>query len=219
MKSPFKKIKRGIHRYEERLRPSSADTMPATAFKVNADTCAVSVSLPSTETRRSSPIALHFIVDNSASMGSLSREVIHTFADMIDAVASKPCSLTTFSDQAKVLSSTLHSSQDIKNLPDQPQGGTNIPSGVCSSLGLIFKAEGQAKREASTTHHVMVILTDGQHNRGETPERVFPLLRNRVAKYSAGIKLSVVVVGFSRNSSTSMGMLLKTSIETVPLDP
>lgn len=42
------------------------------------------------------PIAIHFVIDNSGSMGTMTREVRDIFADMVDSVATVPCSLTLF---------------------------------------------------------------------------------------------------------------------------
>ena len=45
------------------------------------------------------PIAIHFVVDNSGSMGSMTREVMYIFADMVDSVATAPCSMTVFAGE------------------------------------------------------------------------------------------------------------------------
>lgn len=47
------------------------------------------------------PIAIHFVVDNSGSMGSMTREVMYIFADMVDSVATAPCSMTVFAGNGK----------------------------------------------------------------------------------------------------------------------
>ena len=198
--------------------------MSATAFKVGKENWALSVNPPTNKTPTAMPVALHFVVDNSKSMGRLSKEVISTFADMIDRVASAPCSLTVFGTSARVLSSTIERTQEMKDLDPGPQGRTNIPAGIDKSLGVILKQERMKKNNDDEennkkVHHVMILLTDGAHNSGTVPKKAFPTFRDRIFGKNPDLNLSVVVVGFSRNSSTVMGMLLKTSIETVPLDP
>lgn len=65
------------------------------------------------------------------------------------------------------------------------------------------------------THHILILLSGGEHNQGPPHNHVFPKLREMLVE---DVKFSVVVVGYFRYSITSMGMLLKKSIETVTFD-
>lgn len=103
----------------------------------------------------------------------------------------------------------------MRELELPSQGMTNIPAGVENAIKIISKKE--AKRmenndDGPRTHHVLILLSDGHHNTGAPPDSVFPTFK---AKLSEDVMLSTIVVGLSEQSSTSMGMLLKKSIETV----
>eukprot|EP00980_Cylindrotheca_fusiformis_P026997 scaffold18356_cov103-Cylindrotheca_fusiformis.AAC.1 len=47
------------------------------------------------------PIALHYVIDNSGSMGRMTTTVRDIFSNMIDTVATAPCSLTVFHTTGK----------------------------------------------------------------------------------------------------------------------
>lgn len=103
----------------------------------------------------------------------------------------------------------------MRNLKLPAQGMTNIPAGVEKSLGIIKSQEMShinSKSKEPRTHHILILLSDGHHNTGQPPEKVFP---NFTSILPEDTKLSTIVVGFSQQSSTSMGMLLKKSIETI----
>lgn len=42
------------------------------------------------------PISIHYVIDNSGSMGSMTKQVQDIFSEMVDSVATAPCSLTVF---------------------------------------------------------------------------------------------------------------------------
>ena len=69
-----------------------------------------------------------------------------------------------------------------------------------------------AWNDAHRTHHILILCSDGHHNMDRTPDQVFPLLCKMVPKDT---KILVVIVGLSQNSSMQMGMLLKSSVETL----
>lgn len=50
----------------------------------------------STNQGEKATIAIHFVIDNSLSMGSMTNRVKNIFAEMVDSVATAPCSLTVF---------------------------------------------------------------------------------------------------------------------------
>ena len=119
----------------------------------------------------------------------------------------------------QILSHNITTAKEMQRLGLPRQGTTNIPSGVEKALRVIFGREMHhlkcRKANSRRTHHILILLSDGQHNSGPTPEQVFPTLGDSLLE---GTKLSVIVVGFSQQSSTSMGMLLKKSVETVAFD-
>lgn len=67
---------------------------------VDPEVCVTEDAAASVEEKKS-PIAIHFVVDNSGSMGSMTREVMYIFADMVDSVATAPCSMTVFAGHGK----------------------------------------------------------------------------------------------------------------------
>lgn len=103
----------------------------------------------------------------------------------------------------------------MKNLQLPAQGMTNIPAGVEKPLSIIKEQELKHLNSmpmTPRTHHILILLSDGQHNTGDSPDKVFPTFGTILPEDT---KLSTIVVGFSQQSSTSMGMLLKKSIETI----
>jgi Mg-chelatase subunit ChlD len=107
----------------------------------------------------------------------------------------------------------------MRNLKLPAQGMTNIPAGVEKSLGIIKSQEMShinSKSKEPRTHHILILLSDGHHNTGQPPEKVFP---NFTSILPEDTKLSTIVVGFSQQSSTSMGMLLKKSTRPSPSKP
>lgn len=51
--------------------------------------------------QRKDPIAIHYVIDNSGSMGSMTKQVQDIFSEMVDSVATAPCSLTVFHNTGK----------------------------------------------------------------------------------------------------------------------
>jgi hypothetical protein len=168
-------------------------------------------------------VALHYVVDNSGSMGTMTKEVQDIFSEMVDSVATAPCSMTVFDTSATVLSSNVTTGEQMRNLVLPRQGMTNIPAGIEKALRVILGQEEKSKlsigrgAELNTNkiHHVLILLSDGEHNQGERPRTAFPKLRKTLPE---DVNLSVVVAGYSRHSDTCMGMLLKKSIETMSFD-
>ena len=197
------------------FRIGDTDTWAATIYPSQDETTIVSSSGPS-------PMAIHFVVDNSGSMGNLTREVTRVFSKLVDSAATRPCSLTLFHGDARVLSSNIMTTKEMIALPLPPQGGTNIPVGVKAAMKVITsKEQNEESRKLPAeqkTHHVLILLTDGHHNTGMGPNTEFPKIGLEAKSSIPHAQLSVVVVGITKNSSTSMGMLLKANLETVPLD-
>ncbi len=171
-----------------------------------------------------SRVALHYVVDNSSSMGSMTKEVQNIFSEMVDSVATAPSSMTIFGTTAQILSSNITTGQMMRDLELPSQSCTNIPSGIEKAMRVIYgqemkskmkKNESSSSTSTSSIHHILVLLSDGEHNTGPEPKIAFPKLKGLVPD---DVKLSVVVVGYSRHSNTSMGMLLKKSVETIPLN-
>lgn len=156
----------------------------------------------------------HFVLDNSASMGSDSRTAKNCFASLVD-LATGPCSLVAFNETATLVGDAFHNSQSMKAAELPRQGGTNITAGIEKGLEVIAKQE---RSDPGAIHHVLVLLSDGAHNRGPKPQDALPTVGADLRAGCPRLRLSVVVVGVTRSSDTSMGMLVKHCLETLPLE-
>ncbi len=195
------------------------------ANQIDASNWAISIDTGNDNEQAQVPkkpaVAIHYVVDNSSSMGSMTHHVRDIFSEMVDTVATAPCSMTVFHKSAQILSSDITTAQQMRDLTLPPQGMTNIPAGIEKALRVIFGQEIKSRKrtkingENGRIHHVMILLSDGEHNEGPTPREAFPKLSNVLPEDSL---LSVVVVGYSHHSNTSMGMLLKKSIETITFE-
>lgn len=161
------------------------------------------------------PTRFHFVLDNSGSMGSNTRHAKECFADLVG-LANGPCSLVAFDSQARLLGETFCSPEAFRAAKLPNQGGTNITAGVEAAVDIIKRCESHSI-EGERTHHVLVLLSDGAHTVGPKPELRLPGLGAELHAGFPALRLSVVVVGVTRSSDTSMGMLLKQSLETVAL--
>jgi hypothetical protein len=133
-------------------------------------------------------------------------------------VANGPCSLTVFNNNAEVLGEKFRTAAAMRAVRLPPQGQTNITAGVEAALDIIRRCErADANEKDQPTHHVLVLLSDGVHNAGPRPEVELPVAGSKLRSLFPEVRLSVVVVGVTANSNTSMGMLLKQSLETVAL--
>eukprot|EP00930_Biecheleria_cincta_P055671 TRINITY_DN41970_c0_g1_i1.p1 TRINITY_DN41970_c0_g1~~TRINITY_DN41970_c0_g1_i1.p1 ORF type:complete len:1146 (-),score=258.09 TRINITY_DN41970_c0_g1_i1:213-3650(-) len=161
----------------------------------------------------------HFVLDNSGSMGRNSQNAKDCFADLVS-VANGPCSLVAFESNAVLLGENFQTADAMRKMQLPRQGGTNITAGIEAAVAVIRRcAMQEAAKESGSqaTHHVLVLLSDGAHTVGERPELRLPKLGAELLAELSGLRLSVVVVGVTRNSNTSLGMLLKQSLETVSL--
>jgi hypothetical protein len=139
------------------------------------------------------------------------------FSDLVE-IASGPCSLTVFSNHAETLGDKFRTASGMRAVDLPRQGQTNITAGVEAALEIIKRYESaQADEQDQPSHHVLVLLSDGAHNVGPRPEVELPLVGSKLHAEFPELRLSVVVVGVTANSNTSMGMVLKQSLETVAL--
>eukprot|EP00746_Dinoflagellata_sp_MGD_P000261 gnl/MRDRNA2_/MRDRNA2_100464_c0_seq1.p1 gnl/MRDRNA2_/MRDRNA2_100464_c0~~gnl/MRDRNA2_/MRDRNA2_100464_c0_seq1.p1 ORF type:complete len:1140 (+),score=257.13 gnl/MRDRNA2_/MRDRNA2_100464_c0_seq1:110-3529(+) len=163
------------------------------------------------------PTQFHFVLDNSGSMGRNTLSARNCFADLVE-LANGPCSLTVFNNNAEVLGDKFRTAAAVRAVALPRQGQTNITAGVQAALDIISRCEAaQAAEEDQPTHHVLILLSDGVHNTGPRPEVELPVTGSKIRSQFPQLRLSVVVVGVTANSNTSMGMLLKQSLETVAL--
>lgn len=68
---------------------------PCSAFSIGSE-WALTIPVGSITEKDPDPIAIHYVVDNSGSMGTNTRLVQEIFSEMVDSVATAPCSFTVF---------------------------------------------------------------------------------------------------------------------------
>jgi Mg-chelatase subunit ChlD/2'-5' RNA ligase len=151
------------------------------------------------------------VVDNSASMGNLAKAAIETIGHGMyqfgDAVDSVPGIVIAFSQKAEVLSNCVRDAHDVARLMLPPQHNTNITAGVRAAVEEIVAAA-----PPLDTHIVMTLLSDGAHNEGP------PITDDMLARWRMELRgwaITVIVVGVGATSDTSLGMKIKTGLETV----
>lgn len=163
------------------------------------------------------PTQFHFVLDNSGSMGRNTQNARNCFSDLVE-IANGPCSLTVFNQAAETLGDKFRTAAAMRAVDLPRQGQTNITAGVEAALNIIRRREvARADEQDQPTHHVLVLLSDGAHNSGPRPEVELPIAGHKLHSELPELRLSVVVVGVTSNSNTSMGMLLKQCLETVAL--
>lgn len=179
----------------------------ARAFAIADDRWIVGVTKTG-GTKKKPDVAFHLCLDNSGSMGYQTEAMKDAFAEILDGMPCAPSSLTVFAEKAETLSADLDSGDQVRALRLPRQGRTNISAGVQAMIDCVLASSAQ--------HHVLVLLSDGAHNVGPAPSQVFEAQGQRLK--DAGVRASVVVVGLTAGSQTSVGMLLRSKAETVCLD-
>eukprot|EP00668_Euglena_longa_P001619 GGOE01001912.1.p1 GENE.GGOE01001912.1~~GGOE01001912.1.p1 ORF type:complete len:1281 (-),score=336.11 GGOE01001912.1:239-3772(-) len=184
----------------------------ATAMHLHDDRWIVALQRMAKGKEESGEVAIHFCLDNSGSMGISSRACLDCFSELVT-LATEPCSLTVFSDTAETLSTSLRTPAEVSEMRLPSQGMTNITDGVQCMLKAV-QAAAQAKPQV---HHILILLTDGDHNHGDTPGSALPRLASKFHAQLPHAKVSFLVIGVTAQSRTDLGMLAKTTLETVPL--
>lgn len=171
--------------------------------------------LHETSERRAKPkVRMMLVVDNSGSMGSMTRELTRTIGkEMFRLDPMKidmlPGTLMLFDADAHIASDSIHTPNDLDKIRFPNQGCTNITQAIETTVAYLISIDD------SEVHNVVVFLSDGQHNQGpELDDRRVQLLRRQVD--AASLKLSIVVVGIA-SSDTKLGMMIKSGLETVPM--
>mmetsp|Transcript_43851 Transcript_43851/g.121307 ORF Transcript_43851/g.121307 Transcript_43851/m.121307 type:complete len:1460 (-) Transcript_43851:350-4729(-) len=162
------------------------------------------------------PTRFHFVLDNSGSMGRNTELARTCFSELVGA-ANGPCSLTVFMSDARLMGDAFTSASEMRKAPLPPQSRTNITEGIASALDVVKRCHIAERESENSTHHVLVLLSDGAHNSGPKPEDRLPQMGAELKQLTPRVQLSVVVVGVTRSSDTSLGMMLKQNLETVAL--
>lgn len=176
---------------------------------------------PDSPKRQRQRRALHFCLDNSASMGANSDLAKRRFAQLLE-LATEPSSFTVFNESASTLSTKLCWPAEMAAVQLPSQGRTNISAGLEHTVNAVIEAVGRDVGAKEPIHHVIVLLTDGAHNDGPSPEYAIPMIASELRRKAPAAMISVVVVGVSSASKTSLGMLAKTALESAAmqgLDP
>ena len=154
------------------------------------------------------------LIDNSASMGSMTCDSTKIIGgglfSMGEQVATVPGAVVIFANSAEVLSGKVQSAADVAALKFPRQGGTNITAGVKMAVD-VCTAEGDP-----SVHYMITFLSDGAHNTGPRLSDA-DIATMRAAVDACGMSLSINVVGLC-SPDTSLGMRVKTGLETVSLE-
>jgi 2'-5' RNA ligase len=151
------------------------------------------------------------IVDNSSSMGPLSQAAITTIGRGMfqfgDGATMVPGAVVVFSALAQVAAKDVRHPDDLERIRLPSQYNTNISAGVVLAVDTILAAA-----PPPDTHVLVTFLSDGAHNQGPAlTDAWLATLRSRLG----ALAVSVVVVGVGAASDTTLGMKIKTALETV----
>ena len=108
--------------------------MTASASQIDSETWAPNAAHRIAQARGVRARRYYYVVDNSGSMGTMTKQVQDIFSEMVDTVATAPCSMTVFQENAEILSSSITSGKQIRALVLPRQGMTNIPAGIQKAL-------------------------------------------------------------------------------------
>lgn len=161
---------------------------------------------PPLKSEKKTNVMMVYVIDNSASMGDMTRQCADSFSQIYDRDM-LPGTLILFDSTAKVHSTNIRCSQDVKNIHFPGQGQTNITAGIECAIKVILE------HNSSDVHYIITFLSDGGHNCGDVLDQY---LLNTMHDKIKNLKVSVIVVGVI-NSDTSLGMLIKTKLETVEM--
>lgn len=167
------------------------------------------LSSSNTNNKPVTPISNFLLIDNSGSMGCSTLNCINTIgASMLDLpIPSVPGELILFDDKVKVYPN-IKSSTCLSNISIPRQGMTDITTAIKTCINNIIKHNQKC-------HYIMTFLSDGGHNTGpKLTDNEINNMRQLINKHN--ILLSIIVVGIDSND-TSLGMKIKTGLETVPL--
>lgn len=156
------------------------------------------------------------VIDNSGSMGGATIAATTTIGQGMfslppDAVDMVPGTVIIFADHATVLSTEVKSPRDVAALQFPSQGQTNITDGIATAMTCILS------RDDPSVHYVVTFLSDGGHNCGpRLSNETIASIRKQID--AQGVRLSIIVVGLTANTDTTLGMQVKTGLETVPMN-
>jgi hypothetical protein len=162
-------------------------------------------------------VMMVYVVDNSGSMGYMTQACATAFGQIYDLTKNNninmlPGALILFSESAQVLSTNIKSVKDIQDIRFPGQGQTNITAGIEAAVNVILNHK---KSNGDDVHYIINFLSDGGHNCGQVLDKY--LLNTWKWKLdTANVRLSVIVVGVI-NPDTTLGMLIKTNLETVEM--
>lgn len=154
------------------------------------------------------------LVDNSASMGKYTRQVISTIGQGLfnypeDKVDMEPGIIFTFSRDVNLISDKVSKDTNFDRLNLPRQHNTNITKGIKYTIGYIYR------NSNPDIHYILTFMSDGEHNCGpELSNNDISYMRKKLDEKN--IRLSIIVVGVM-DSQTKLGMKIKTGLETVVL--
>lgn len=158
----------------------------------------------------------HFVIDNSASMAKTTVKACQKgAADLVEKLNCPECDIHFFSHEVEShlnlkdtrdpwdLSKGSTPADKVRALPIPPQGSTNISGAINAAVQVVEASEAETP---GAVHHLIFLLTDGEHNAGPVPEDCLPSFHERIKHTNA--KLSVIFLSVTDNSRVDQGMLI-----------
>ena len=160
-------------------------------------------------------VKIVLVIDNSGSMDHLTKDATNTIGKSLfsldkNRIDMQPGIILLFSEKSDIISENIRSADDLDKIRYPFQGQTNITGAIEKTIEKIVSVKDPS------VHFLVAFLSDGQHNCGPIlNSNSIKKMREQLNKNE--IKLSIIVVGIS-NSDTSLGMQIKSGLETVPMN-
>jgi hypothetical protein len=162
-------------------------------------------------------VHLVFVVDWSGSMGNLS-SLCEKEASALIPYCTGGASLVRFSESAK-FEGFYSGSRNWDRVPRMEQNNTDLTSGLRLGVDQIIDREKKNQSNGIKTHHLMVFLSDGEHNsrRENTNDALLaiPSIAFNLKKQFPDIELTFLPIGVGTSSSTKYGMVAQRELQTV----
>lgn len=157
------------------------------------------------------------LLDNSGSMGSNTRSALDTFGNGIfgsNGDKELPGVVIAFDSNVKLYENIVNE-KSIKDIKLPQQCCTDITNAFKTSIEYIENHQKKCPKDLDV-HYILTFLSDGVHNVGPTLDSsCIKNFKKVIETYQ--VNLSIIVVGIASND-TKLGMLIKTSLETLPIE-
>jgi len=165
-------------------------------------------------------VHLVFVVDWSGSMGDLSYLCEKEASNLIP-YCTDGASLVRFSESAKC-EGFYSGCINWNRVPKILQSNTDLTSGLKVGVDQIIDREKKNQSKGIKTHHLMIFLSDGDHNthlgrKENTNDALLaiPSIASNLKKHFPDIELTFLPIGVGKSSSTKYGMIAQRELQTI----